>query len=694
MCKRIILLAVWVLLLAGCVSADEEALRQAQQRATLTAGPAQATATRQVQVMVATQTAQAVQASKAQADRAYLEAALQVTAIAATETSQAEATAYVARETQHAEETRLADATATAEAVLWQATQAAQSTGTAQAWLVVQATMTADSDHATSTAEAGIALATGTAESARFYALQTKQVADMQSTVQAGQAAVLLANAAAQSTSLALGTARQEAINEVMPWFGLTLVMLVVAFLLWLAWRIGQAQAAQQAVVRDQYGDPQWVATLSGQMTVLAPDRNLGPALIIDSRQASAPLLADPMLQAEVTRRAQTIQAIKAMPDREETRKLAAALGTVEQPVPTTAPAQTSTLPVSAEWNLFMGHHGPEIPLGISPDGALMLAHPEIYPHFTVAGRSGGGKTRYGTKTKIAAALARGWYVATLGEMAPVGLHVFAGYPNYQDVIVEKPESVIAFLDHLYEEIRKRMDALYAHKAGRWEEMLSQGPRVMIVLDEYAALYDDLQGEQRTRYVRTITNVCRLARKTGIHLVLGVQNPTAESIRPSIRRNTLTQVFQVVDAVASQAIIQQAGAERLQGGQYLAVLQEGVLSGAAFDPTDAQIAAYLNDQKVKVTVYDQPGFLKQIPEKLEPLPDAQARKKADDDSRIIELAEKVRPLWKAGAKKSDLARELRLSTGGTDWDKVLKIVAYLERSSSSPAGEAGEPGLR
>ena len=48
-------------------------------------------------------------------------------------------------------------------------------------------------------------------------------------------------------------------------------------------------------------------------------------------------------------------------------------------------------------------------------------------------------------------------------------------------------------------------------------------------------------------------------------------------------------------------------------GQQVAVLQDGVHSGAAFDPSDEQLSAYLAERRSRITVYEQPRFLQQLP---------------------------------------------------------------------------------
>lgn len=671
--------------------------------ANATSTAAVATATRQAQDGQATATVMGLyaQGTKAAADAADAETRLLLAR--ATQTVMAAQTASVAESTRSAWQTQEAQATAGARA------QATQQAFVREGWTATaqgeerRATLAEgerqariQDAQATGTRQAQDAQATGTAAAwstqAAMSATWTAQAVMLGST-----ATVMQMRADATSQAAGAGIVaeqyRQEQILTEQADYGKYAWVVVailgslaaIALISYAMFNLARTKAVTQVVQRGALGEAPVVLVNN---RALMPDRSM--YAVADPARPVLPPVGEQLRLAEADVRVQGLRAAGHAPRNTLTPPPA--------PIPVNGEGglsgQASALPLAAEWGLFVGYEGPEIPLGIAQDGSLMLAHPEMYPHFTVAGRSGGGKTRYGVKSKVAAALARGWYVATLGEMAPVGMNVFAGHANYQDVVVDQPELVLAFLERLYGEIRQRMGALYQHKAGRWEEMLGYGPRVMVVVDEYAAIFDDLQGEQRTRYVRTVNNICRLARKTGVHLVLGVQNPTAESIRPSTRRNTLTQVFQVVDAVASQAILQEAGAERLQGGQYLAVLQEGIRPGAAFDPSDEQIAAYLAERRAGIKVYEQPTFLQQLPAGEEPglLSAAGIQPTAQPDPEIQRMAEKALPVWQAGGNKSDVARALGLGTGGSDWGKVQRVVDYLERaaeysrSSSSSTG--------
>ncbi len=74
----------------------------------------------------------------------------------------------------------------------------------------------------------------------------------------------------------------------------------------------------------------------------------------------------------------------------------------------------------------------------------------------------------------------------------------------------------------------------------------------------------------------------------------------------------------------------------MQGGQYLAVFQDGVHSGAAFDPSDDQLSAYLAERRSRITVYEQPGFLQQLPAGREPALLSQASPELEKLRKFLE----------------------------------------------------------
>jgi hypothetical protein len=191
-----------------------------------------------------------------------------------------------------------ADASARSEA----ATAAARATEQERAWVVVGWTATADVANSTATAVALSTQAintveaqhgTATAQAVTFYALATVQ--------------------SAQAESAALAAERERFYNYMrgaLPYVGLGMVG---SLLTWVIIRVVQAEVIRRrAIPRDARGDAMPLVLQQGNSTVLVDmDKMPGPVTVIDPNGAvTAPLLADPNVQAQVTGRDQAVDLV------------------------------------------------------------------------------------------------------------------------------------------------------------------------------------------------------------------------------------------------------------------------------------------------------------------------------------------------------------------------------------------------
>lgn len=508
----------------------------------------------------------------------------------------------------------------------------------------------------------------------------TRQAASATQAESAAQATQAEAIRAGEREQFRMELDRQASVNQVMAWTPYLAGSLLFAALLLVLVKFLPVEVNRRKVIGDVIIDER-----SGRLNALIPAASLhaglssttsGPQLLPGS-EASQVALQRMVLAARVLEKmaaaGATVNSAQMMRMLDEPASLPAVSA-----APLSEPASPE-LPASADWSLFTTYDGPAMPIGLDQAGVLMLQDLERMPHRLIAGRSGGGKSRYGMRPAIAAALARGMVVTVIGEVAPVDFKVFDGHPNYYAQQVDDPALVLGYLSALLVEVRRRMDVLYKEGASTWGR-LNAGPRVVVVMDEYAAFVDSLDGAQRSHLFALTANLSRLARKAGVHLLCGVQNPTRDNVRPSIRRNMLTQAFSMVDAQASRAILEADGAERLSGAQYL-VMMDQLVRGAAWAPSDEQISAYLASHRTN----------------QEPAPECLVRPVAEiapaaplNDAYQRQAAQ-VRQRWQAGEikSKSDLARALGLRTAGADWSTVVQVWNVL--SSSSPLdGGAGE----
>jgi hypothetical protein len=323
------------------------------------------------------------------------------------------------------------------------------------------------------------------------------------------------------------------------------------------------------------------------------------------------------------------------------------------------------------------------IPLGVGPNGNPQLPDLDEWPHRLYAGKTGSGKSRFGLRPHIAGALGRGWSVVVIGDRAPVDFKVFEARPNFYSLLLDDPAHVLPYLAAINREITARWALLYKAGASTWSRLDHAGPRVVIVFDEFAALLDDIDGREKSEFVHQVTNISRLARKAGVHLIVGVQNPTADNIRPSIKRNMLSVAYQVSDSVASRVILDADGAEKLVPPQYLARMVD-LWRGVGFDPDDAQISDYLDSRHVPA--YDPPSFLTALPEpgEHELLPFGLPKESAPDPE-IERLAGRIRPAWRAGATKRAMAKLAGKEYAGAFCAKLDAAIASLEKQDSPAA---------
>ncbi len=570
--------------LAGCVSQAQVQMRADAQAATLTAGAGLQTATAAAARQQATGTAAALAVAQAEADQAYLAAALRVTQLAMTQTAASAATQAAAEATRQAQELERQSRQATAQAQSQERTQAVQATGTAQAWVVVQATLEAGRAAGTSTAQAGMAQATGTAQAAAWYQGQTQEAVDLAATVSAGQARVLEADAMGRETERALTTRRAEAINEVAPWGMLALVGVVVAFLLWLAWRLGRVEAVRQGVVTD----PRTGAVLavlderSGRLAVMLPGRSVGPALISAGNQVATMEVGE-AVQAEVTRRDQVIGALRALPETLASERLARQALQEGQPIE--APAVLRMTPERVDWGELGRRPAGTLLLGAGSEG-LVTARQDT-PHVLVAGQTGSGKST-AMRSIITQHLLDGRRVTVLDKSGR-DYEVFQGWARVITIDAQDPQEAI--------------ERLMRYMRAAWTEVIRRLPQSrpvwrgvvdVLVIDELDNWQDigldaETSAKRLWQFPRMIS---REGRASGIYLLAASQNPTAQNISIDMRRNCTPVAFRLADAAASRIIIDTPEAVGLPTGHFIASLQERV-RGVGFNPNDEQIRAAL-----------------------------------------------------------------------------------------------------
>ena len=87
-------------------------------------------------------------------------------------------------------------------------------------------------------------------------------------------------------------------------------------------------------------------------------------------------------------------------------------------------------------------------------------------------------------------------------------------------------------------------------------------PRIVIVIDELA----DIMATDRKEFEDALNVLAAKSRAAGIHIIAATQRPDAHVLTGNLRNNFLCRIaFQVTDAISSNMVIGQQGAESLLG---------------------------------------------------------------------------------------------------------------------------------
>lgn len=616
-----IVLLIFVLMLSGCVSSDELMVAPSKISQTLTPTvtpiPGLAETQGAQQALHASHTEQALQMEQ-QSIQGTLDAA------------HASGTAWAV------------DMTATPVA----ATQAANSTATEQAWTVIGWTATADADRATSTAvyEGTRVAASQAVEAAAMARQATLDAANVQAAQTAVAAQAVQADQAAQRIKITnefLAWAKVAA-----PWVVMTVLVIVAMF--------GSALYSQNRVIRrDANGQPPLVMQ-RGQL--VNPDR-----MAYHYHDPKAPIVPPVGVQYRIAENAQKVDALRAMSGGSVPRRLEP--GGREQPDHQPQSQADDDTVIDADWRVVAeGWNGGALPMGVGK-GGLITAHNDIAPHFLIAGTSGSGKTRCGLRPLAATALARGDQVIFL-DRSGVDFQVFGSHPNAHLVRLDQPEQAISYTEAAYDELQRRLRLMADAGESSWERWAGRpGPRVLIVLDEFSNLSDEIEPIDRGDLWRWTRMIAAEGRKAGMLLALALQDPTSKSIDLRIRRNCTRWVFRVQDMAASQVVLGAKGAEELQAGHFLTVmdgsLQHGLGFSAPHGPDDAQLSAFLAAHPVP---------------QLPPPDWMEAAEEDAPESTDADKAEQVRELKAQGLSARAIARIVYGYTGGAAYESVRAIL--------------------
>jgi S-DNA-T family DNA segregation ATPase FtsK/SpoIIIE len=207
--------------------------------------------------------------------------------------------------------------------------------------------------------------------------------------------------------------------------------------------------------------------------------------------------------------------------------------------------------------------------LGITDDGRplmLRLPSPDV-AHILVAGATGSGKTELMRTLLISMALTNRQSKLQIALIDPKsrGFLPLAGLPHLMDDVASDARSALALLEKLIAEMERR------------DRENVSSPHIIIAVDE---LLDLLAAEERMpksglTFEQALTRIAQRGREAGLHLVVGVQKPSASAIGPMLKANFPVRLVGKVGSPEDARVaagVSGTGAEKLTGrGDFILV---------------------------------------------------------------------------------------------------------------------------
>lgn len=227
-------------------------------------------------------------------------------------------------------------------------------------------------------------------------------------------------------------------------------------------------------------------------------------------------------------------------------------------------------------------------------------------PHVLIAGATGAGKS-----CCINSLIVSLLYKASpddvrliLVDPKRVEMSIYAGIPHLlMDEIICDTDKAIRALNWSIQEMERRMKYfsevgyrdIESYNADVSKHGYEKMARIVIIVDEFA----DLMSTGKKSVEDSVNRIARLARATGIHIVLATQRPSTDVISGTIKNNLPSRIaFKVTSNYDSRTVLDTVGAEKLLGFGDLMYLTPG-----SSLPERMQGAFISNDEVRRVVEY-------------------------------------------------------------------------------------------
>jgi len=348
------------------------------------------------------------------------------------------------------------------------------------------------------------------------------------------------------------------------------------------------------------------------------------------------------------------------------------------------------------------------IALGKTVTGEPKILTLDTMPHLLVAGTTGSGKS-VGINVLIHSILFRSTpdeVKLILIDPKQVELKIYENLPHLMTPVVTDVKKAANALNWAVREMTERYKMLAACKVrtiDQFNQYLKQAhahtpvpqaqaaggvalrplPYIVIVIDE---LYD-LMAAVAKDVETAIARLSAMARAVGIHLILATQRPSRDVITGVIKSNLPARIaFQVRERLESRLILDQNGAETLQGKGDMLLLPPGTgrvmrIHGAFLSTVETQrVINYL--ERV-----GEPHFDTEVI-KDQPLPgaggDAASEEEVDQDPLYQDALRLVVETGVASA--SNLQRKMRIG-----YARAARILDTMERNGIVGPADGAKP---
>lgn len=266
---------------------------------------------------------------------------------------------------------------------------------------------------------------------------------------------------------------------------------------------------------------------------------------------------------------------------------------------------------VTARWQASANDGAFAAPIGVDTSGPLMLDLVADGPHGLIAGTTGSGKSellRSLVASFAATVDAENLAFVLVDYKGGSAFDALAALPHVVDVVTDlDAASALRAVRGLEAEVHRRERALRLaglvdisahHLARREEPTLAPMPRLMIVVDEFATLAQELPA-----FVDALVDIAQRGRSLGVHLLLATQRP-AGAVKDAIRTNTNLRIaLRVLDPADSRDVLgsdDAATIERSRVGRAIIRLGAGELRSFQAAYVSGETRRSTNDRALAV----------------------------------------------------------------------------------------------